>query len=80
MRTFLADPKRETFSLKAVMDIRNHVTSYIQSANADLDLQTVKKGSPHTLMCTKNTRSYERRVAQRRDDLAALAALGITPS
>ena len=78
-RKFLADPKRESWSLKAIQNTRDHVSSCIQSAGADLDLQTIKKGSPHTLQCTKNTRSYERRVAQRKEDLAALAALGVSP-
>jgi hypothetical protein len=76
VRAFLADPQKETLSLKAVQHVRDHVASQLGHVGADVDLQTIKKGSPHTLLCTKNQKSYERRVAVRKSDLAALRALG----
>jgi hypothetical protein len=40
-----------------------------------VDLTTEKRGSPHTLIATKNQASYERRVKQRRQDLDHVATL-----
>ena len=42
----------------------------------DLDLTTERRGSPHTLVATKNQASYERRSKQRRQDLEHVSALG----
>jgi predicted 2-oxoglutarate/Fe(II)-dependent dioxygenase YbiX len=75
LRAFLADPVEKSWSLKAGAPDRSHVEHEVRGAGADLDLSTLKKGSPHTLICTKNQRSYERRVAQCQQDLAALAQL-----
>ena len=43
---------------------------------AHLDLTTERRGSPHTLVATKNQDSYERRAKQRRQDLEHVSALG----
>ena len=37
---------------------------------------TERRGSPHTLVATKNEASYRRRANQRRQDLEHVAALG----
>ena len=47
----------------------------IRRANADLDTETLRKGSPHSLFAVKNQGSYKRRVKQRKQDLADLATL-----
>jgi hypothetical protein len=72
---FLADPATETWTLKARQEIRSHVEGAIGTAQADLDVTTERKGSPHGLVCRKNSASYERRVAQRRKDVADIAVL-----
>jgi hypothetical protein len=36
---------------------------------------TERKGSPHTLVCTKTRRSYERKCKAYREDIAALNVL-----
>lgn len=77
LRTFLADPVLREWSLRAAETHRKHVTEEAQRAGVDLDFATVKKGSPHTLVCTKNQRSYERRVVQRKSDIASLAVFGV---
>jgi hypothetical protein len=73
---FLEDPALETWSFKAAQPARSHVESTIRRAECDLACQTVRKGSPHILLCTKTQASYERRVEQRRDDLENLRRLG----
>jgi hypothetical protein len=47
----------------------------IRVAGTDLDLVTVQKGSPHSLVCTKNQSRYERRARQHRADLDIMARL-----
>ena len=69
---FLADPTRETWQLKAPEAIRSHVANTISNSKCDLDTETLTRGRPYTLVCTKNQASYERRVQQRRDDLSLL--------
>lgn len=75
LREFLLDPKEVQWRLRAVADVRGHVESHIKFGNLDLDFTTEKKGSPHTLVCTKNQHSYDVRVKQRSKDLSNLAAL-----
>jgi predicted 2-oxoglutarate/Fe(II)-dependent dioxygenase YbiX len=72
---FLADPTREAWSFKAVQTDRSHLENTIAHSNCDLDLETLRRGSPHSLVCTKNQASYERRAQQRKKDLADLARI-----
>jgi hypothetical protein len=75
LRRFLASPCDETWTLKAREDIRSHVQGEIRTAGADLDVTTLRRSSPHSLICKKNRASYDRRVAQRRQDMADIATL-----
>jgi hypothetical protein len=73
---FLIDPDQRQWRLKAAQDRRSHVEQRVRIAGCDLDLTTEKRGSPHTLIATKNQASYERRVRQRQQDLQHVSALG----
>ena len=75
LTTFLADPGRENWTLRAAQQIRTHVESEIRRATADVNTETLRKGSPHSLIAVKNQASYKRRVAQRKQDLADLVVL-----
>ena len=72
---FLADTDCRTWNFKASEHSRRHVEETIRRGNCDLDSATDKRGRPYTLVCTKNQASYERRVRQRKKDLADLALL-----
>jgi hypothetical protein len=72
---FLLDPTQPQFRFKAAMDRRGHVESSVGKAQCDLDLPTERRGSPHTLIATKNQASYERRAKQRGQDLRYLGTL-----
>src|SRR5262245_20783324 len=72
---FLASPLTETWVLKAAERVRGHVEGEIKAARADLDVETDRRGRPYSLICRKNRASYERRVAQRRQDLADITTL-----
>ena len=73
---FLVAPGEQQWRLKAVQDRRTHVEQSVRSAVCDLDLTTERRGSPHTLVATKNQASYQRRSKQRRQDLEHVSALG----
>ncbi|MBS0642226.1 MAG: 2OG-Fe(II) oxygenase, partial [Proteobacteria bacterium] len=75
LAAFLAAPDQPQWRLKAAMDRRRHVEDTVRAAHCDVDLVTEKRGTPHTLIATKNHASYERRVRQRREDLAHIATL-----
>ncbi len=76
---FLGSPDKPTWSLKAAQPIRDHVEGTIRSARCDVTTTTERRGSPHILVCTKTQASYERRVAQRKRDLADIATLEKAP-
>jgi predicted 2-oxoglutarate/Fe(II)-dependent dioxygenase YbiX len=66
---FLASPSEPVWHFKAAESDRSHVAHMVNRANCDLDLTTDKRGRPYTLVCAKNQASFERRVAQRAQDL-----------
>jgi hypothetical protein len=72
---FLADAERRSWTLKAAAHQRGHVEATIRSSRCDVDVTTVRRGSPHSLVCTKNKASHDRRVRQRTGDLADLERL-----
>lgn len=73
---FLADPTRAEWFFRAHQEHRRHVEAILREAEADVDCETLRSSSPHVLVCRKNQRSYLRRVAERKQDLERLAALG----
>jgi predicted 2-oxoglutarate/Fe(II)-dependent dioxygenase YbiX len=73
---FLASATEPVWNFRAAETHRKHVTHTVNRDRCDLDLTTVKRGSPHTLVCTKNQASYERRVCQRTLDLQYRERLG----
>ncbi len=75
LEQFLADPKERQWAFRAAEAKRKHVESTIARAGCDLDFKTERRGSPHTLLCTKNQTSYENRVRQRGKDLEDLAQM-----
>ncbi len=75
---FLADPALGEWAFRAAETHRRHVETSIRQANCDLDMTTLRKGSPHSLVTTKNQASYKRRVVQRKNDLANRARLELT--
>ena len=68
-------PSTKTWMLKAAERVRGHVEGEIRAAGADLAVETERRGRPYSPICRKNRASYERRAAQRRQDLADIAAL-----
>ena len=76
LKRFLGDPKIEMWEFRAAENRRRHVEASIRRGNCDVDTTTIRQGSPHRLLCTKNQASYERRIVQRKQDTHDLAQLG----
>jgi predicted 2-oxoglutarate/Fe(II)-dependent dioxygenase YbiX len=74
---YLADPGRETWTFKAAEADRSHLETTIKQARCDLDVTTDRRGRPYSLVCTKNQAIYERRMKQRKEDLANLDQLEV---
>lgn len=72
---FLVNAGREQWAFKAAEQHRKHVEATIRRGDCDLDVTLSTIGRPYSLIATKNQRSYERRVVQRKNDLATRALL-----
>ena len=72
---FSLDPVEQTHRFRVRQDRRQHLHQMIEKHGLDITHITERKGSPQTLVCTKDRRSYERRCEQYRKDIAALTAL-----
>ena len=77
LRNFLNDPVQQKWVFRAAQGERSHVETTIANAKPDLITTTLRSGSPHSLVCTKNQASFERRAVQRREDMKNLGKLGV---
>ncbi len=59
MSAFLADPNRGEARFPLAKERRRHVHGIIESNRCDCTHVAEHRGSPHTLVCTKTTASYE---------------------
>ena len=72
---FMADPAAETHDFRYPQNVRDAVTNFISTHSLDLDYTTLRKGSPHTLTCTKNDKSHQRDLVRRAEDEKLLGRL-----
>ena len=79
LQAFCADPAVTTMRFRMRQDLRTHVESTIKIRQLDIDCETERKGSPHSLICTKNRATYERRCAQYAEDIAHMRLLAAAP-
>jgi hypothetical protein len=75
LRRFLEDPQEREHRFRVKEERRQHLQGIIQQQSCDLDLKTEKRGTPYTLVCTKNAASYQARLAKFHQDQAHLATL-----
>ena len=64
LNAFLRDPEAEVHLFPRRKDLRQHLHVQIDRHQCDLTHETIRKGSPQTLVCTKTRKSFERRLAQ----------------
>lgn len=67
---FLLSSTEKQFFLKMREERRVHIEGAVRQYKIDVDCSTItNKGSPYTLVCTKNQASYERAVKQQNADI-----------
>jgi hypothetical protein len=75
LRTFTLDPVEQIHRFRVRKERRQHLHEMIDLHGLDMTHVTERKGSPQTLVCTKDRRSYNWRCEQYRKDIAALTRL-----
>ncbi|MCB0559288.1 MAG: 2OG-Fe(II) oxygenase [Phaeodactylibacter sp.] len=75
LRPFLNSPTQQVFDYRQNQSYRSEMESAINSVEIDLKMQTIKKGSPHTLRLTKTQAAYERALKEWEEDVAILEQL-----
>ncbi len=80
LRAFCEDPARRVGRFSVRQDLRRHLHRTIERHRLDLDHVTERRGSPYTLVCTKNRDGYRRRLKEYREDLRCVhLLLGCAP-
>ena len=75
LQAFAENPEEQIHRFRVRQDRRQHLHQIIERHGLDMTHQTVRQGSPQTLVCTKNRKSYQRRCEQYRKDILALQTL-----
>jgi len=75
LEVFVRDPIAQVHRFRVRQDRRQHLHGQIQRDGLDMTHVTERTGSPQTLVCTKDRRSFAQRGRQYRGELAAMGAL-----
>jgi len=75
LRRFLADRHEPVHRFPVAEGRRSHLESKIREHRCDVNVKTERKGSPYTLVCTKNTASYQAKLKTYHQDQERLARL-----
>ena len=78
LRVFCGDPSRRVERFKVRKDLRRHLHQIIDRRGLDLFHETERRGSPYTLVCTKNRASHERRLEEYAEDLRCMDTLRLS--
>jgi hypothetical protein len=62
LKKFLNDPNEEVHRFPVRENRRRHLEGIARQYHCDLDLATERRGSPYTLVCTKNRASFEEKL------------------
>ena len=77
LQHFLRDLQERVHRFRVRKDRRQHLHQQIDRHGCDADHVTDRRGSPQTLVCTKNRASYERRQQQFETDTRLLTELRV---
>ena len=75
LEAFMQSPTEQVFDYRIGQKNRDEMTNAIRSSNADLSMETIKKGSPYTLRITKTKRSYDEKMKIWNQDCTVLERL-----
>lgn len=69
---FLKSDTLQIFDYQAILEKRNEMEYAIRNVVIDIKMETIRKGSPHTLRLTKTQYAYERELAKWKEDVEIL--------
>ena len=75
LRAFCGDPGKQVERFSVRKDRRKHLHRTIDGYGLDIDHVTERRGSPYTLVCTKNRDGYRRRLREYAEDVQWMDAL-----
>lgn len=75
LKEFLASPTEQIFDYKIPQAERTMMENAIRSVTIDLKMETIKKGTPHTLRLTKTQDQYNRELKKWNEDVSLLEEL-----
>jgi 2OG-Fe(II) oxygenase superfamily len=75
LRTFARDPVERVHRFRVKKERRHHLHNVIDKHRLDMIHVTERVGSPQTLVCTKDRRTFDRRMKQYTDEIAAMRTL-----
>lgn len=75
LHPFLSSPTQQVFDYVKNQSYRSEMERVIRGTEVDLRMETIRKGSPHTLRLIKTQASFERALKQWEEDMALLKQL-----
>ncbi|MYE59811.1 MAG: hypothetical protein F4X35_09700 [Alphaproteobacteria bacterium] len=75
LKAFCRDPAARVLRFPLRKELRRHLHRQIDTYGLDMFHETERRGSPFTLVCTKNRASYRRRLDEYAGDAARMEAL-----
>jgi hypothetical protein len=75
LQAFAHDPAERVHRFRVRKERRRHLHSMVDRHRVDMTHVTERVGSPQTLVCTKDRRTFERRMRQYQDEIAAMRTL-----
>ena len=75
LQSFAHDPAERVHRFRVKKERRQHLHNMIDRHRLDMTHVTERVGSPQTLVCTKDRRTFDRRMKQYHDEIAAMRTL-----
>jgi 2OG-Fe(II) oxygenase superfamily len=75
LQSFARDPAERVHRFRVKKERRRHIHNMIDRFRLDMTHVTEHVGSPQTLVCTKDRRTFDRRMNQYQDEIAAMRTL-----
>jgi hypothetical protein len=75
LQTFARDPAERVHRFRVRKERRRHLHNIIDGHRLDITHVTERAGSPQTLVCTKDRRTFNGRMKQYQDEIAAMLRL-----
>jgi len=75
LQAFARDPGERVHRFRVRKDRRRHLHNAIKEHGLDMTHVTERRGSPQTLVCTKDRRGFDRRIKEYKREIAAMRTL-----